>query len=81
VNRDRGKSPLRPRGAGHCGDRRWAALFDDARFQSAVGDFDCAKDLRGALAEPIASLKAWLKSAGPKTSALQSGGIAPPSSS
>ncbi len=50
------------------GDKTWAALFDNAKVKSVVGDFPCVKDLGDVLAEPIASFKARLKSSGPKMS-------------
>jgi nucleoside-diphosphate-sugar epimerase len=50
------------------GDKTWAALFDNTKVKKVVGDFDCVKDLEEVLAEPIASVKARLKSEGPKTS-------------
>ena len=50
------------------GDKTWAALFDNAKVKSVVGDFPCVKDLGELLAEPIASFKARLKSDGPKMS-------------
>jgi nucleoside-diphosphate-sugar epimerase len=50
------------------GDKTWAALFDNTKVKSVVGDFPCVKDLGEVLAEPIASFKARLKSEGSKTS-------------
>ena len=49
------------------GDKTWAALFDNTKVKSVVGDFPCVKDLGEVLAEPIASFKARLKSEGSKT--------------
>ncbi len=50
------------------GHKTWAALFDNTKVKQSVGDFHCAEDLADVLAEPIASFKSRLKSAGPKTS-------------
>jgi nucleoside-diphosphate-sugar epimerase len=46
------------------GDKTWAALFDNTKVKSVVGDFTCSEDLAEVLAEPIAHFKARLAAHG-----------------
>ena len=52
------------------GDKTWAALFDNTKVKTIVGDFECVKHIEDVLAEPIASFKARLKSGGPSATDL-----------
>jgi nucleoside-diphosphate-sugar epimerase len=49
------------------GDKSWAALFDNTKVKSVVGDFACEKDLGEVLEESVANVNARLAASGPKT--------------
>jgi Bacterial regulatory proteins, gntR family len=52
------------------GDKTRPALFDNAKVKRVAGDFARVKELKDVLAEPIAHIKARLRSEGPQTGEL-----------
>jgi nucleoside-diphosphate-sugar epimerase len=49
------------------GDKCWAAVFDNSKVKSVVGDFACEKNLAEVLKDSVAHVKARLEKNGPQS--------------